>query len=139
MKNGGRRPGAGRPKGSKGKRTLEKEVLRGIFREVVAPEFEAMTRAQIAQAKGLSYLVTRDKRTGKFIRVGPAMAGAAHEETIEVWEKDPSTHAYTDLTNRLIDKPVEPTQELQMSADAELLKHLDLLDAGRVANAKGKG
>ena len=96
MKNGGKRPGAGRPKGSKGKRTLEKEVLRGIFREVVAPEFEAMTRAQIAQAKGLSYLVTRDKRTGKFIRVGPAMAGAAHEETIEVWEKDPSTRGGTD-------------------------------------------
>ena len=47
------------------------------------------------------------EKTGKFIRVGPAMAGAANEETIEVWEKDTSTQAFTDLLNRALDKPAE--------------------------------
>jgi hypothetical protein len=35
------------------------------------------------------------------------------EEVIEVWEKDPSVQAFTDLMNRTIDKPIE-----QMAVDA---------------------
>lgn len=66
-----------------------------------------MLEAQISHAKGLKYLVTRDKKTGKFIRVGPAMAGMVGEETIEVWEKDPSVQAFSDLMNRALDKPAE--------------------------------
>jgi hypothetical protein len=31
-------------------------------------------------------------------------------EIIEVWEKDPSVQAFTDLMNRTIDKPVEQVQ-----------------------------
>ena len=39
------------------------------------------------------------------------MASRANEETIQVWQKDPSVSAFTDLMNRAIDKPVEqPTQ-----------------------------
>jgi hypothetical protein len=32
------------------------------------------------------------------------------EEIIEVWEKDPSVQAYTDLLNRALDKPAEQVQ-----------------------------
>lgn len=74
--------------------------------------------AQVAHAKGLSYLVTRDKRTGKFIRVGAAVARRTNEETIEVWEKDPSVQAFTALLNRAIDKPVERT-DVQVTDDWE--------------------
>ena len=36
----------------------------------------------------------------------------AKEETLEVWEKDPSVHAFADLMNRTIDKPSEqPIQQ----------------------------
>lgn len=69
-----------------------------------------MLAAQIANAQGLKYLVTRDKKSGKFIRVTEAMARAKsgdHEEIIEVWEKDPSVQAFTDLLNRALDKPAE--------------------------------
>jgi len=39
------------------------------------------------------------------------MASRANEETIQVWQKDPSVPALTDLMNRAIDKPAEqPTQ-----------------------------
>jgi hypothetical protein len=64
--------------------------------------------------------VTRDKKTGKFIRVGPAMAGRVEEETIEVWEKDPSTLAFTDLANRAIDKPKEQPQEMKIDGHLTL-------------------
>ena len=71
--------------------------MRAYLRARVAAELGPLVDAQIAQAKGLKYLVTRDKETGKFIRVGPALARAKREETIEVWEKDPSTAAWDSL------------------------------------------
>jgi hypothetical protein len=34
----------------------------------------------------------------------------AHDEIIEVWEKDPNVMAFTDLLNRAIGKPVESVE-----------------------------
>lgn len=118
----------GRPKGSLGKRTLEKVALREQVREYILPHVPAMLDAQLANAAGKSYLVTRDKKTGKFIRVGPAMAGNLNEGTAEVWEESPSVQAFTDLMNRLIDKPAEQEQVVKLTADAELIA---ALQAGR--------
>jgi hypothetical protein len=69
-----------------------------------------MTEAQIANAKGIKYLVAREKKTGKFTRVEDIrgqITAQEGEEIIEVWEKDPSVQAFTDLMNRTIDKPAE--------------------------------
>lgn len=107
---GGKRAGAGRPHGAKGKRTLEKEAARELVRAFVTDRLQPMLEAQFAQACGLRYLVTREKKTGKFVRVTEAMARAKQgdtEEIIEVWEKDPSVQAFTDLLNRALDKPAE--------------------------------
>ncbi len=128
MQRGGKRPGAGRPKG---KQTLEKEALREIVRRRVARELKPLLDAQISNAKGLKYLVVRQKTTGKFLRVTEAMArvrqGAEDEdgtETIEVWEKDPSVQAFTDLLNRAIDKPKEQEQEIKLSGSVEVVNIL---------------
>ena len=97
-----------------------------------------MVEAQIAHAKGLKYLVTRDKKTGKFIRVTQAMARVKlgqDEEVVEVWEKDPSTQAFTDLLNRALDKPREQVFDVNVGAQDELIKRLDEGRA-RVAAAK---
>ena len=110
MPKGGKRPGAGKPKGYKHQGTLEKEAARKVLRERVIAEMKPMLDAQIAHARGLKYLVTRDKKSGKFIRVTEAMAKhklGDHEELVEVWEKDPSVQAFTDLMNRTFDKPKE--------------------------------
>lgn len=111
MPRGEKRKG-GRPKGSKNKvpspRTLDKEMARARLRELVMQHMDPLVEAQVANAKGLKYLVVRDKKTGKFNRVAEAMARlSAGEELIEVWEKDPSVQAFTDLMNRTIDKPIE--------------------------------
>lgn len=115
MPRGGKRPGAGKPKGYKHKGTIAKEEAREVAREIITAEMMPMLAAQIAHAKGLHYLVVRDKHTGKFIRVTEAMAKhkqtlADNEEIIEVWEKDPSVQAFKDLMDRALDKPAEHVQ-----------------------------
>ncbi len=113
MPRGGKRPNSGPPKGTKygpNKATLSKEAAREVIRQVIMRHADEMTAAQIANSKGLKYLVTRDKKTGKFVRVTEAMARLKQgdsEEIIEVWEKDPSVQAYTDLMNRYLGKPTE--------------------------------
>jgi hypothetical protein len=107
-KDGTRR---GRPKGSKGKKTLEKEAARELLRELVKANMGAMVEAQIANAKGLKFLVLRHAKSGKFIKRIEDGKGAVvldkEHEIIEVWGKDPSVQAFTDLMNRTIDKPIE--------------------------------
>jgi hypothetical protein len=125
--NGGKRPGAGRKVGFRFPATLDKMEARELVRRKVVAELEPMIDAQVAHAKGLSYLVTRDKKTGKFIRVTEAMAKVKleeGEELVEVWEKDPSVQAFTDLLNRALDKPKEQEQEIKITGSADLIAKL---------------
>jgi hypothetical protein len=107
---GGARKGAGRPKGSKNPATITKEQAREALREYVKERMAELVSAQVANAIGIKYLVVRDAKTGKFLRVSEALAREklkSGEEIVEVWEKDPSVQAFTDLMNRTIDKPAE--------------------------------
>lgn len=105
------------PKGYKTQKTIAKEAAREALRQIILQRMERLVDAQLAHAEGLKYLVVRDKKSGKFLRVTEAMAKAKQakvaegEEIIEVWEKDPSVQAFTDLMNRAIDKPSEQVQE----------------------------
>ena len=84
-------PGAVRrkPKGYKAPQALAREQAREVARQIITRELEPLLMAHLANALGSSFLVTRHKKTGKFIRVGPAMASRKNEKTIEVWEKRP--------------------------------------------------
>lgn len=127
MPRGGKRTGAGRPKGTVGVKhaaTISKEQAREALRAIVLRDMDALVSAQLAHAKGLRYLVVRQKGSGKFVRVTEAMARAkegSDEEIIEVWEKDPSVQAFTDLLNRALDKPKEQEQELRITGELELV------------------
>jgi hypothetical protein len=141
-KKGERTPGSGKPKGYKFSHTLDKEAARELVRKVVTAELGPMLEAQVAHAKGLRYLVVRDKHTGKFVRVTESMAKAklgSQEELVEVWEKDPSVQAFTDLLNRAIDKPKEQLQELKILGDDEMLRRLHAGRARVAAAKKEKG
>lgn len=98
------------PKGYKTRKTIEKEVTREVVRQIVAAELEEMTKAQIAAAKGIQHFVLRGK-DGKFKKVESAEAAVAAlndpDSVYEFWARDPSIQAYTDLVNRLNDKPAE--------------------------------
>lgn len=112
-KHGGKREGAGRPKGTLLPATISKIEARHLVRQMVIANLKPMIDAQVANSQGLKYLVVRDKRTGKFVRVTEAMARQlegkpeAEHESIEIWEKDPSVQAFTDLMNRALDRPAE--------------------------------
>ena len=127
---GGKREGSGRPHGSKNVATITKEQSREALRAIVLREMDALVVAQIAHAKGLQYLVSRDKKTGKFVRLTEEMFLKALEAgdddsnefaAIEVWQKDPSVQAFTDLMNRALDKPKEQEQELRLTGTLELV------------------
>lgn len=144
MPRGGKRKGAGRPKGSREKGTVEKEALREILRAKVAEKLEPMIEAQIANSMGIKYLVARDKATGKFEKLTEARAKAKLEgkgsdlESIEVWEERPNVQAFTDLLNRTIDKPAEQEQTINLGLSQQAEQLLVRLAEGRrkVAEAR---
>ena len=98
-------------KGTKHKATLDKEAAREMLRELVKESLRPMTEAQISNATGLKFLVLRERKSGKFIKRITDTEGEIsldpEKEIVEVWAKDPSVQAFTDLLNRTLDKPTE--------------------------------
>lgn len=144
MPRGGARPNSGPKKGSKHKATLDKEAAREALRVIVTREMEELVGAQIAAAKGISYLVARDKSSGKFIRLSEEamtqlLEGDDDEklEAVEVWQKDPSVQAFTDLMNRALDKPKEQKQELEVTGELTIIP-ARLAEARKRLAARGK-
>lgn len=138
MPRGGKRPGAGRKKGSK---VIDKEMARELLRLKVVEHFGPLIEAQIANARGLKYLMVRDKKGGKFRRLAsepkPGEVIGSDDEIIEVWAKDPSVQAFTDLMNRALDKPKEQAQDLNLNVDTTE-RVLAALAEGRKRVAEGK-
>src|SRR3972149_4559283 len=139
MPRGGKRNGAGRPKGvhTKHKPTVSKEAAREALRQLVLAELRPMAEAQIKHAKGISYLVYREKKGGKFTKVTADAAEAVFKRAdviIEVGEKEPSVQAFPALMNRAIDKPAETIN----AAVTVSTKIEDRIKAGRDRLAKVK-
>lgn len=109
--NGGARPGAGRKKGGFNESTLRKQAIR----ERILARFEAdaddIYEAQRAQALGTKFLVARDRKTGKFIPVNEEqtrlLLESGQADTLEIWDRPPSTQAAQFLADRAIDRPTE--------------------------------
>lgn len=137
MPSGGKRPGAGRRLGSKNKTTLDKEAARDVVRALVTAELGPLVQAQIANAKGLAHVFLRDPKTGQWSRVTDERAIEAAlnagQEHYWIFTKDPSIQAFTDLMNRVLDKPKEQALDMNVNTDAELLARLD---EGRKRNAE---
>lgn len=111
MKHGGRRPGAGKPKGYKHAHTLTKEFGRQLVREQVLAHLGPMLQAQIQHSQGISHFMLRN-RDGKFERITDpdtiqAALNVGNPNSYYIFTKDPSVQAFTDLLNRALDKPVE--------------------------------
>lgn len=116
----------GRKKGTPNKATLGKEQAREALRQIVLEQMRELVAAQIANAMGIKYLVARHKGSGKFERIGEEdlkalLAGEDSDRVvIEVWDKDPSVQAFTDLMNRAIDRPKEQEQDVNVKHDGRL-------------------
>jgi hypothetical protein len=134
-----RRPyyGGGMPKGHKTRKTLAKEAAREILRARVLAELDPLIQAQIKNALEVSFLVVRDTRNGKFLRVAESMAKAqlgTNEELIQVWAKDPNLQAFTDLMDRALDKPRKQEQDVRLNLTEENALIARLEEARRRVN-----
>lgn len=102
--------------GSTSPDTRAKEAGRELARQIILEDLEPLLRAQLAKAKGLKYLVTRDKATGKFVPVRKRDLKKFDQDRIEVWEKTPDTAAFRELMDRALDRapmPIDVTAKLQ--------------------------
>lgn len=108
----GRKTG-GKRKGFKAVKTIEKELERERLRQMVCAELEPMTKAQIAHAKGVSYMVLRHS-DGTFARATDEKqidaACAVGATAFQIFTQAPNVQAFTDLMNRALDKPAEQVQ-----------------------------
>jgi hypothetical protein len=77
MPRGGRRPGAGKPKGYKHQATLEKQRVLAACRQLVLQKAERMFGAQIEHACGVRYLMLR--------RPDGTYARATDARQVEAW------------------------------------------------------
>ena len=113
MPRGGKRPGAGKPKGFKHQRTLEKEAARKFLQERVIAQLEPLIEAQIEHAQGVSHFFLRDPKSGQFERITDekaietALNSGDEGRYYWIFTKDPSIQAFTDLMNRTFGKPAE--------------------------------
>jgi len=90
-------------------------------RQRVSAELDPLLDAQIANAKGIEYLVARDPKSGKFT---PVEDKGRIADATEIWLKQPNVQAFTDLLNRALDKPKEQEQEIKLTGDDALIAAL---------------
>jgi hypothetical protein len=116
--HGGERPGAGRPKGSKNAKTLEREEAKRYLSETVRAEIAPLVRAHLEVAKGLVCMYAKGP-FGQWVRVkDPAqietMLNTANkvmgEDYYLLTAKDPDARALKDIIDREFGKAVEPVE-----------------------------
>jgi hypothetical protein len=128
--HGGRRPGAGRPKGSKTAETLAKEAAREVVRKQVIAELEPLIEAQIVAAMGDSHCFARDTATSQWRLIEDERLAARAEAThadgnfIRIFTADPSVRAFADLMDRALDKPRRQEQEIKVSGAVDIVHRL---------------
>lgn len=124
---GGKREGAGRPKGSESPETAQKRENRQVIRAMVEAKLAPIVEAQIANAQGVSYMMLRHP-DGSFTRVTDEKqidaACAAGSTAVQLFTQQPHQATAAMLLAYAADKPVEP---LELSGpDGETLS-IDLL------------
>lgn len=115
MPRGGKRPGAGKPKGYKHKQTLAKATSREHFVKRIEAEWDPLIDAELEVAKGRTIMLARAfetakdgtvRRTGKFERVtNPA-------EMAELLNKGESGEDYY----RLVAVPADSRMLIELNA-----------------------
>lgn len=146
MPRGGKRPGAGAPKGCKHQKPREKAEVREVIRQRLTAHADVFVDALVSRAKGVRYFVTRNKKTGKYeIVTNPEQVVSAlngeDENTGEFYTDKPDVSAIREALDRMIDRPKE--QELTVAvkpapaemSDAELIATVEAM----LAQVKGDG
>lgn len=107
--HGGSRLGAGKPKGYKHQKTLEREAARAYLSERVRAEIDPLTTAHLEAAKGVSYMFGKVNDTWTRITDPETMLRCLQsgESFYRVTATDPDTKALKDIFDREFGRPTE--------------------------------
>lgn len=126
MPRGGKRPGAGRPEGSKNASTVAREALAVEMQAYIAKQMPRMLKAQVEAACGVAHLFLRAE-DGTFSKAPEGMTagqilavlnGDANRYFIAT--KDPNTQAFNTLSAYGAGKPTEPPQQVEVDGTLEI-------------------
>ena len=122
MSSGGARIGAGKPKGSKHKKTIEKELALEQLRQGILKELMPVLRAALDSARGLTVMYQRQKiKVGKEFKRQGELVQVTDQARVEqllrgnkegddwyyITTKDPNVAAVKELWDRAFGKSKE--------------------------------
>jgi hypothetical protein len=121
----GRKTG-GRIKGSKNKATLDKEAAREHYRQRVMARLDPIIEAQMDAAIGAhQFVYTDDKGRFKVIDDPDELrACIAMGKALRLFTRLPNTSAQDSLLNRVLDKPAEQVQKIEVSGEVNVVARL---------------
>lgn len=121
--NGGRRPGAGRPKGARSQSTIEKEAWNERIRARIAARADDFFEAQAQLALGVVHLLAKDK-DGQFVQVTDPEVMVrvlnSGETFYRLAARNPDGNVLRDLFNRLCGVPAPQKQQVEVSGSLSL-------------------
>jgi hypothetical protein len=131
MPRGGKRPGAGKPKGTKQAPSAamrDKLECRRIYHERVSQQLEPIIEAQLAAARGVCHMMAQDAK-GQWTRVTDPEAMLrclnSGQTLYRVYAQNPDQRAIIDILDRELGKPKE-TIDLQASVNVATLSDAEL-------------
>ncbi len=141
MPKGGKRPGAGRPKGSLDTRTIEKKAAEKLFTDRVIKHVDQLFNSQLFLAEGQNFVYRIDyykdedgKKRKKFVLVSDpeeitsvldeteGLGGMVDEKYYVVTSKSPDNKAIDSLMDRAFGKAISKTELSGKDGDAIQVK-----------------
>ena len=134
MPHGGRRPGAGIPRGTICRKTRERAELLSLWREAVARRFDEVIDAQLNAAMCVRVLLAQDE-DGHWRRVTDpdAMVASLNAGGCEISDEEPDARMLKDILDRLFGRPAQAVnvavQPASVLSDEQLRDRLQTLPA----------
>jgi hypothetical protein len=136
MPRGGKRPGAGRPEGSKQPQTLAREAYQEAFKRVAGPYFQRLIDAAVQAGLGVTHLMAKDSKTGQWVQVTDpdimVKVLNSGESFYKLSARNPDTRALKDIFDRMCGSPTQAI-DLNVGGEIELVERLSQ------ARKRGKG
>jgi hypothetical protein len=112
MARGGKRPGAGRPKGTKDPHTKSRQLVEEEYRAFMLRERKALWLAQLARALG-SFVVMQARDDGTYTRVTSPrlieqLMAQPEGRAYYIEAQAPDTQLVKEINNRTMGVPTQP-------------------------------